>query len=324
VNYKQYLSWRQKALTENPKLVDCGQLDFYKLFSLKQLDPCQGHINGQVHRCHLVEDFLKQAQLDINKKFVSVSSGVRASLVELMKLLKNREWMLPADNYPFYQKAALDNQLKFSEYATLNQDNNHFRFLANFEQEVLLITSPLKPLGRRLNSSEIDSIRFWLNQNSERILVVDAVYCRDLRSVFAEWKTCNLKQVVILYSLSKLLAAENVFGVVISEKADLHEHFKSLERNEENLQRSWSLLNRHFDYHKELEVSLTQAGQVTKRFLSEETASRINFLPGGYLCSVQMDHQILLDQGILTIPASVYRSANSKEVIFSSLAQAKP
>lgn len=72
-----------------------------------------------------------------------------------------------------------------------------FENLAN--DNILLLTNPLKPLGRDITSTEYQHIEDWLAADAERLLLVDAVYLLENK----------VNQVIIMHSLSKAWCLPN-------------------------------------------------------------------------------------------------------------------
>ena len=87
------------------------------------------------------------------------------------------------------------------------------------EADILLITDPLKPLGRDITDNEYNKVKKWLAVDSSRLLIVDGVYTLNNRlNSFLLKLYEESKQVILMYSLSKAWCLPNHFGVSLLPK----------------------------------------------------------------------------------------------------------
>jgi hypothetical protein len=255
MDYRAFKKFRAEILAADPALIDASDLDLYGKFpSVETIftDISGGHKGSNIHRCHLVEDFLRAYQLDgiespnaVDKGLISFSSGVRESLSILMKLFNDKQWLLPSDNYPYYLTEAEKQNVSFALFDTLEKKGLSELVAGSNDADILLVTYPLKPSGMEYTAEDGETLRSWLAVNPERRVILDAVYLFELHEeheLFALFH--ETRQVIILYSLSKAFAAPLVAGFTFSYDPFVREAFKSIERNEERMRLAYLLLNK--------------------------------------------------------------------------------
>jgi hypothetical protein len=325
MEYQEYLSYRKNILDGNEEVIDAGDLNLYGKFPRVDTifaDTSGGHIGNNIHRCHLVEDFLRVYGLDgsrhnaVEKKHISFSQGVRHSIEILMGFYSDRKWLIAADNYPFYLTTAHEVGVDFKTFETLGK-NGIEELRADEESDILLVTYPLKPSGERYSLQDWLRIRLWLSQNPARRIVLDAVYLTNLE---AEDELFSLfhetKQAIILYSLSKAYAAPHVAGFTFSYDNDVREAFKNITRDENSMRLCFLILNKEEGTKRREDV----AGLVQTQYEKAVDAGLVaggKFAPG-YLFYVSDDNMVDTEQNILVIPPSVY-SSNANGKIISTL-----
>lgn len=308
MNYNDFLELKEHLLKENKNLLNLAENNLYA-YNPHNLfyQAGEGHINGVVYRCHLVEDWLNHYGLSQEfKKHIGVSNGVRHSLETIMEHFKDKSFLVPADVYPFYQKTLNDKAVSYTEYKTLGV-SELFNDLVN--ADILLLTDPLKPLGRDITANEYKHIENWLAADTERLLLVDAVYLLDNtvnQVIFNLYLKTN--QVIIMHSLSKAWCLPNHFGVTFFPANEmgqnLREAYKKLEKNQEKLNLAYIALNNCKNYPELLRSKLvdnkTKVNDLTD--LNLETSA---WNPS-YMFYSPVSFQEHLDNGLLTIPASVF------------------
>lgn len=331
MEYLEFLDYRKDVIAKSSELIDAGDLDFYGKFPrvTKELfqDPDDGgHKGTNIHRCHLVEDFLRFYGLDtgdnvIEKKLISYSLGVRQSLVVLMDLYLKRKWLIASDNYPYYQNLANTMKVSFDTFETIGKSGLESIAETTSDADVMLVTYPLKPSGQKYTPQDWKILRSWLAVSPERRLVLDTVYLFEIKdetelfSLFHE-----TKQVVLLYSLSKAFASPHVAGFTFSYDESVREGFKAIERNdqmEEAMRLCYLLLNRDEGLRRYDEI---------RAFLQNHKVSAITagLLPDTYDCEGYLFYvsgnafEDLQEQGILTVHPGVYCS-HADGVIVSTL-----
>lgn len=322
MDYKEYLAYRQDVLAEQEDILDAGDLDLYGKFPRIDTifsDNTGGHIGDNIHRCHLVEDFLRVYGLDgfghntVEKKHISFSQGVRHSIEILMDFYSDQKWLIAADNYPFYLTTAEKSGLNFNTFETLGK-NGIEEILSDEESEILLVTYPLKPSGERYSLQDWLRIRLWLAQNSNRRIILDAVYVTNLAiedELFALFH--ETKQAIILYSLSKAYAAPKVAGFTFSYDNDIREAFKDIARDEQAMRLCFLIFNKPEGEKRRVEIARAIQVQYEKAVEAGLVAGG-KFAPG-YLFYVNKGYIVDTDQKLLTVPPSVYGSEQPGEII---------
>lgn len=312
MNYQKFLKFKKDEINSENLFLDLSKTDLYSAFPIdKSMKKVNGHVNGNIHRCHLVEDWLNFWKLPEElKRQVGVSSGVRNSLSLLSNEFSDRQWVIPKDVYPYYQYLLSKNSIQYVDYETLNDEINLFDNLP--DGDILLLTYPFKPLSRNLNVDEIESIENWLNQDKSRRLVVDAVY---LNVGFPEilgtlFDLFSKEQTFLLFSLSKSFLLPEVLGLTFIPEKDIHyrEIFKSLKVEKHSLNLAYQALNAGFinDLPFVLNDYLKNLHNKTSNILKDFDINLPKF-NGGYLYHVPGDYfERLLDHKILTIPDSVF------------------
>lgn len=321
MKYGEFLDYRKNVIAQSSELIDASDLNLYGKFARANEiifeNPNEGgHIGNNIHRCHLVEDFLRVYNIDtgneieVDKKLVSYSHGVRQSIVVLMDFFKGSKWLIPSDNYPYYQNIANLMKLNYEEFDTLGYDALENITKASGEEDILLTTYPLKPSGQDFQDKDWNILRGWLAVDSKRRVIIDAVYLFELEGEAELFKLFHeTKQVVILYSLSKAFAAPNVSGFTFTYDTDIREAFKAIPRDtvEESMRLGYLLLNRPEGLRRRDEIrgflQNAKASAVAKGVLPETVTGE------GYLFHLpEKDFGEWQSQGILSVPTSVYES----------------
>jgi hypothetical protein len=312
MNYKEFLSYKKNILEQNPNVINLSENNLYQYFYFTtDCSSVKGHVNGNIHRCHLVEDWLNIHNISHDyKKYIGVSSGVRDSLEILTETYSDEKWIIPQDFYPFYQKCLTSKKLDYLEYKTLT--TNIFHNLP--EGNVLLINYPLKPSGNKLNKTDFDLIKSWLSENKNRRLIIDGAYLTDQTELLNMLDLYHFGQTTLLFSLSKSWCLPNVFGLSFICKEDnevIRSKYIKLKTNKESLVLAYQALNvykkRPFVIKNELE----------KLYLNAIKQLDLPDFNGGYLYYIEVDPSDLLSNNILAIPATVF--GGNKGSVISTL-----
>lgn len=322
MDYVEFTEHRKQCLHDSTVLIDAGDMNLYDKFSPIETyftDTSGGHKGDNIHRCHLVEDFLRFYELDdiIDKRHVGYSEGVRQSLSVIMELWKDKAWLIAGDNYPYYTYKAKKTGLKFHTFDTLesnldvinNADNENTA--GNASSEVLLLTYPLKPSGMDYTQQDWLALETWLQEGKERHIIIDAVYAFDLKDEAELFRLfVDTRQVTILYSLSKAFAAPGIAGFTFSYDDDIREALKGLSKDDAKMRLCYLIFNKNSGRARRQQVSQTLCRQYYKAMelgLIQDFAD-IENMGGtpGYLFYVHDGLPVAHDT--LVIPASVYGS----------------
>lgn len=327
MDYREFRTYREEKLVKDSGFVDAGDLDLYGKFPPAEdlfKEASGGHIGENIHRCHLVEDFLRVYGLDgkgaiaIDKRIVSYSRGVRQSLVVLMDLYKDKKWLIPSDNYPYYQNLANTLNIEYKLFDTLGESGFEKIKSVSTDANILLVTYPLKPSGRDYTKQDWNTLKSWLKKDASRKVIFDTVYLFDLSEEKELFQLFNeTKQVVILYSLSKAFAAPMIAGFTFTFDNEIRESFKKIDRDEKfnaGMRLCYFLLN--------LEEGLARRDEI-RGFLRNQKATAVSegilpesFTGEGYLFYLPHgDFADLESKGILTVPPGVYSSPKDGVII---------
>jgi len=326
MNYNEFLE-QKKEILNNSNIIDMSENNLYKFIkerlSLSEMSgKVKGHVNGNVHRCHLVEDWLNYFNLPQEfKKYIGVSNGVRHSLDILMEKFEDKKWYIPKDVYPVYQEKA-NSLLKvdYEQYKTLVYDNVYRINGIPNDVEVILTINPFKPYGRKMLISEINTLRDWLNANKERRLIIDCVYMLSIDEYDEIFKLFDdTQQVYLLFSLSKTWLIPNVLGFTFIPENDLKvtkEIFKNLNINKKELNTAFLALNNYKDRPELVKQVLRDQINIAASKIKEFGIIN-DFDNPGYLFYSNKSFDFWIEKGILTIPATVFGGQDG--VIISTL-----
>lgn len=324
MNYQEFLKFRTEKTDPNRFMIDLAKTDIYKAFYIdKSMKNVKGHVNGNIHRCHLVEDWLRFWGLSEDyKSQIGVSSGVRNSLSLLAEEFKDKKWIIPKDVYPYYQYMLSKNTVNFNEYETLIKTQNIFNKLP--DGDVLLLTYPFKPLSRDIIEHEVNKIQKWLSEDNTRRLIIDAVYLntefKKLLKILFDF--FNNEQTYLLFSLSKTFLLPEVLGITFIPNKDLYirEKFKNLSVDKLSLNLAYQALNTGYlnELPFLLNKSLKNQHTKIKKLLKIKNIELPDY-NGGYLYYIpNIDFYNLMENNIIAIPESVF-GGNNKGIIVSIL-----
>lgn len=310
MNYKEFLIFKEKIINKNPSIINLANNNLYDFFKeesfIDEINPKE-----YIYRCHIVEDYLKLFNLpDSLKEFIGASNGVRASLSVLFKELSN--WEIPQDVYPFYQDEISKHQKEWKEYRTLSSEQ---LFQDEIKGNTLLVTYPLKPLGREFSQNEWNRLFSFLKQNSNNKIVIDMVYQtipEINKNIFELYQT---NQVIILHSLAKMFLLPNVFGICLLPQnefgKEIRENFKTLEKNLDKLKITYLALHKYKDRYLQLNERLSEQRNKLKAL------NIIKVQNQGYLFYSEESPDSFLSKGYLVIPESVFGGKNKGSIISS-------
>lgn len=149
------------------------------------------------------------------------SPGVRQTLRDLFGLFSSqkKDLWLPEDVYPFYWEAAQDQGLSIKSFPTLPTPDFTPLDQAS-ENSVALITNPVSPLGRRMNTQEAGALKKWLGESKDRRVILDTVYSYTHGFDTETLGLLETNQCYVAHSLSKAWLERGVFGILVPPKQD--------------------------------------------------------------------------------------------------------
>lgn len=322
--FSEFQSFRDRALRERPDIIDCAETNLYASLTplIPPPTPDPAHT---VHRCHLAKEWAQLFGAPPGaERLALISRGVRDSLAHLFGYYARLNALLwiPADNYPVYGELARAAQLAPLEFPTLPEPRWPDAPPCH-TAEVLLITNPLKPLGRWLSDSDVQQLCAWLAQSPRRRILLDAVYTFDLRFHPSTIALMETGQTILLHSLTKGWLHPKLFGIALIPGSDapaLSPVFREQAPLQASLARARELMGTYAQMPAEVASALSEARD---HLFDELPASLETLSPEaapGYLFPVKAAWSELLEKAnILGIPAETFGSVRKDITILSSL-----
>lgn len=317
-------------IQDAPALVKSGLYDFanvnlYKtIYMPLSVDASAGHVNGNVHRCHLVDDWLRVKNLPVDlKPRVGFSTGVRHTLKLLASELSERHWIIPEDVYPVYShilgQASVFSVSKYPSILSIVPSPQLVKDIENSCEQhssVVLITLPHKPSGISITDC-FEGLRELARSVPNSIIIVDCAYCigaipEELLNIQLEFKN-----VILMFSLSKGWLIPDVAGFTILPTSDFMPIFRSANIPEEKLRLAYSALNSFAHVPGIVADILANYIKYSNSFLGLDLP--VDYNNPSYLFYSEIEWEQWLDKGILTIPLSVFGSSGLKGSIISTL-----
>lgn len=315
MDYKQYQKYRKEILNTHTNYIDLGELNLYKTYNTTIPERTQGHIGNNVHRCHIVDDFIREYNLnENNKKEIGITEGVRHSINILMKHYNQKTWLIPENQYPYYQQAAQKNKINTNTY-TINHDEKKItqQIEQDNESQILLICAPNKPYN---NQKPYETIKQWINKDKDNIAIIDTVYLFNLETEKTLWELYKTGQIIILYSLSKAYSTPKKCGFTITKNNTIQQTIKNLPKNDNALSETYVLLNNQQKTKQNIQKSLNNKNKKLQQIFQTNTTLKTyekiiknnqNTKNPTYLFFIpNITHQEMLKQNIITIPNTVY------------------
>lgn len=324
MNFALFQQFREKLLRERPDVVDCAATNLYAALA-RFIPPTAPPPGRTVHRCHLATEWATRFQLEPElSSRALISCGVRDSLALLFGYYARegaKVW-LPADTYPVYGELAGAAGLIPHEFITLPAPvwpNEQ----PVAETELLVVTNPLKPLGRWLSPSDVAALTGWLALNPRRRLLLDTVYTFETRFHPTTLQLLATRQTILLHSLTKGWLHPRLFGVALvpeSDAAALTPVFRAQSPPQSNLARARELMAQH----SELPVDISRELDLARSRLLSSTPQDLTPLhtedaPGYFTPVTGRWQDILENRNVLGLPATVFGSEYKDITILSSL-----
>lgn len=324
MNFADFQKVREKVLHERPSVIDCAATNLYAGLA-RLIPPATPLPNDAVHRCHLAEAWGQHFAFPPEMARRSlVSCGVRDSLTLLFRYYsgKGARLWLPADNYPIYGELARAARLSSREFPTLPEPIWPDAGPVS-EIEILLVTNPLKPLGRWLTAADVAALTAWLAADPQRRLVLDTVYTFDTRFHPTTVQLLATGQTILLHSLTKGWLHPRLFGVALVPERDasaLSPVFRAHPPPQPNLIRARKLLACHADMPAAVAREITAARGRLMAVLPARLPSATAGEAPSYLMSIMGRWSDLLkDTNVLGLPATVFGSPREDITVLSSV-----
>lgn len=325
MDFAQFRDFRETIKQEQPDVLDLAETNH-----VRALEPWLPTIEvgehlPRAHRCHIADDWLALFDLPAEwKSRLCISRGVRHSLSLLLPVLAELGYqlVLPNDVYPVYQVLANEAQIPTSFFPTLPIPQfPQFPATASGQAQALLLTNPLKPLGRYLTGEEVEGLQSWLKEDGRRRLIIDAVYTFDTKLHPSTLRLFSGEQTIVLHSLSKGWAAPQITGVALFPDADAFRPiFRDASPTQPELQKGQLLMREHRDLPHRLFEVLERKQEWTKEELVGRGINVDSFGCPGYLTMVALPWEDMLHRlNVLAIPASAFGSSRNDLSIISTL-----
>lgn len=324
MNFAQFQQVREKLLRERSDVVDCAATNLYAALA-RFIPPATTLPMHTVHRCHLATEWATRFDLppELSSRAL-ISCGVRDSLALLFQhyTREGAQLCLPADTYPVYGELARATGLIPREFVTLPEPAwPNLQPLP--EAELLVVTNPLKPLGRWLSPGDVAALTAWLGMNPRRRLLLDAVYTFATRFHPTTLQLFATQQTILLHSLTKGWLHPRLFGVALvpaRDAAALAPVFRAQPPPQPNLARARELIAGHAGLPATISRELDSA---QRRFLARIprhlTPLTAADAPGYFTPVAGHWKDILVGSNVLGLPATVFGSECEDITIFSSL-----
>ncbi len=324
MNFAEFQIHRERLLRERRGLLDCSVTNLYATLA-RFIPPVSEIPAARVHRCHLASEWVERFGFvaDASRRAL-ISCGVRDSLGLLFRHYAGRGahvW-LPSDNYPVYADLATETGVTFSEFPTLPSPAWPSAEVAA-QDELLLITNPMKPLGRWLSPGDVAALTAWLSAKPSRRLLLDAVYTFAMRFHPTTLQLLATGQAILLHSLTKGWLQPRLFGIALVPELDtpaLTPVFRGAPPPQDHLARARELMSRHQEVPgaivRELELG---CARLLAALPSDLPLAAHGNAPGYFQIVAQPWQELLEQTNILGLPASVFGSCEEITVL-SSLA----
>ena len=320
MNFQQFVQFRAETLASDPAVLDCGETNIWQ--TLSHLVPSMTLESATyMHRCHLAELWLDTMSLPSDwKSRTMISCGVRHSLTLLLSEFAKQPGTLvmPRDVYPVYGQIAESVGITVELFATVPE------LQLPSSGRWLLIPNPLKPAGRWLTSVEVGLIQKWLNHDSARRVIIDAVYNFALTFHESTMQLVETQQAYLLHSLSKAWLHPKIMGTCLIPIGDhnLATVFRNNSPPQSNLQIADFLLRHREDVPPAVDAELTEGRDRMQQRLPAKWQSMLNSQETrvGYLTVIPVSSATLLRESkILSIPLTVFGSLHKDFAVLSSL-----
>lgn len=315
MNFSDYKTW-QKSVLENhaPLRLDCLNPFIAMKWSQKTGATATGHPT------QMLQNVLGYGERD---DIVKPIPGVRAALEDIFVDAKRNGWTLalPEDVYPFYWDAAERAGYDAStliRFPTLPQPDFSPLSVAE-DATIVVLTAPLSPLGRHLNEEEISFLSNWLEEDIERMLVLDTVYDYETPLHPSIWKLWESEQTIILNSMSKTHLQRGLFGIAMLPVGLLMAP-KLRRPTPEGEQAATDALTHHPHHAVDQQRAFDAEWKRLTPAIEKMTGQTFTPPENGYMATVNISFQdALSEHNTLVVPASVFGSKKPNLSILTCL-----
>lgn len=324
MNYERFKSERQRILRDASSVTDCGEMNLYEALA-PLVASTTANTQEKVHRCHLAAEWagLFGFPSEISKRAL-ISNGVRDSLARLFghyASQRARAW-LPSDTYPVFHELAAAAKLPVQEYSTLPEPVWPTK-PAGDGVEIMLITNPMKPLGRWLSPEDVAALKAWLGGLPRRRLLIDTVYTFGTTFHETTLELVRGGQSILLHSLTKGWLRPRLFGVAVVPPDDLTALapvFRQAPPPQSSLAEARWLMSDHQQKPERVRFAIDSANRNLGAKFPQLFPSGSALEATGYFHLVHKPWAALLaEDRMLGIPATVFGSKREDITVLSSL-----
>lgn len=324
MNYERFKAKRQKVLRDDSSATDCSEMNLYEALAPLVASP-MANTQERIHRCHLAAEWTALFGLPSEMaKQALVSSGVRDSLARIFAhyTSKGAQAWLPSDTYPVFHELAAAAKLPVREYPTLPEPVWPNKLLGD-GLEIMLVTNPMKPLGRWLSAEDLAALKSWLGGNPRRRLLIDTVYTFGTTLHETTLELVRGGQAILLHSLTKGWLRPRLFGVALvppDDLASLAPAFRQAPPPQSSLAEARWLMSKHQQKPDRVRSAIDSANRDMRVKFPQLFPSGNALGPTGYFHVVHRPWAALLaEDRMLGIPATVFGSKREDITVLSSL-----
>lgn len=222
LKYSEFMKVRENLLaTRNPPPLRMDEFDLYG--AMAGAKPTTPENPAAMTPADALAAWARRMKLEtLPEDQMVCTRGVKETLRGLFPILKARGYDLwiPEDVYAGYRVIANEKEWPFQTFTTLpaaeGKPLEDFSFLKKTgPKSAVVLVNPLVPLGRFLTEPEVTTLKTWLSESPDRLLILDAIY--EPKAGFDPGTTALMKtgQCLLMHSLSKTWISPGVFGVAI-------------------------------------------------------------------------------------------------------------
>jgi len=322
MTFAEFQFLREKLLRERPDVFDCAATNLYAALA-RFIPPAAAPTSHTVHRCHLATEWTVRFDLppELSSRAL-VSCGVRDSRALLFRhyAREGAQLWLPADTYPVYDELARAAGLIPHEFVTLPEPAWPTSPPLPVA-ELLVVTNPLKPVGRWLSPGDVAALTAWLGMNPRRRILLDAVYTFETRFHPTTLQLLATQQTILLHSLTKGWLHPRLFGVALIPERDtaaLTPVFRTQPPPQSNLARARDLMAQHAEMPANISRELDAARSRLLSSIPQHLTPLATADAPGYFTPVAGRWQDILDgSNALGLPATVFGSQRDITILSS-------
>ncbi len=230
---------------------------------------------------------------------VRLSTGVRPLLGRLFERFAGggRQVFAPQDVYPVYLDLARQAGVALSIFPTVPRPALPPVGVGGGRQ-ALLMPEPLVPLGRGLDESETAHIQSWLDEDRERLLILDCVYTFGERFTKTAEAFLAGGQTILLHSLAKGFLTPDVAGFALGPASVLKALVDDI--GDDARRAAVHVLREASDLPQRLASEFSRRWSALRRTVDVPAPST------GYFSVVPVEFKALLARKQLAVPGSVF------------------